>query len=186
MSEIWRQKQLEYSWIRALTGQYRDFAAITEEALDFALATVAPEYAGLRQPLLEAYGRPEAYPEVRRALTRLKAGGVRTAILSNGTPAMLAAAVENAGIGDLIDAIFSVDELRTYKTNPRVYAFAADRLRLTPSEISFQSSNRWDIAGAVAAGFHAVWINRRDQKDEYPDLAPAAIVDSLDALPGPA
>ncbi len=184
LSETWRQKQLEYSWIRALSGRYRDFAALTEDALEFALATVAPEHAGLKRALLDAYRQLDAYPEVRAALARLKATGARTAILSNGTPAMLAAAIESAGIGDLIDAVFSVDALRTYKTDPRVYAFAADQLQLAPEAISFQSSNRWDIAGAVAAGFRAVWINRAGQRDEYPDLAPAAVVDTLASLPG--
>jgi 2-haloacid dehalogenase len=182
LSALWRQKQLEYTWVRALAGRYRDFAALTEEALDFALATVAPEQVALKPVLLEAYRRLDPYPEVRAVLTRLKASGKRIAILSNGTPTMLAENVASAGIGQLIDATLSVDALRTYKTAPAVYALACSQLKLAPAAISFQSSNRWDIAGAVAAGLRAVWINRRGQPDEYRDLAPVATIATLEGL----
>lgn len=184
LSEMWRRKQLEYSWMRALTGRYRDFAALTEEALDFAFASVAPEHTRLKQVLLDAYRTLDAYPEVRGVLAQLKVKGARTAILSNGTPDMLAAAVSNAGIGDLVDDVLSVDTLRTYKTDPRVYAYAADHVGLAPAAISFQSSNRWDIAGAVAAGYRAVWINRSGQPAEYADLSPTAAIATLADLPG--
>lgn len=182
LSELWRQKQLEYTWIRALAGRYRDFAALTEESLDFALTTVAPEHAHLKAALLAAYRELEAYADVPTALASLKAAGATVAILSNGTPGMLKAAVASAGLGDLIDAAYSVDALATYKTDARVYAWAARELDLRPEQISFQSSNRWDIAGAAAAGLRPVWINRGGKPDEYLDLAPVAVLPSLSGL----
>ena len=182
LSEVWRQKQLEYSWVRALSGRYRDFAAITAEALDFAMASVAPECAALKPALMEAYHRLDAYPEVPAVLASLKARGARTAILSNGTPAMLGAAIEAAGIASLIDVTLSVDRVPTYKTDPRVYQLAVDALAVGAGDVSFQSSNRWDIAGAVAFGFSAVWINRAGNPDEYSDLAPVAVLSNLTEL----
>jgi len=183
LSDLWRQKQLEYTWIRTLAGHYRDFAEVTADALDFALAAIAPEHKALRQALLDAYRSLDAFPDVADSLARLKQAGARVAILSNGTPDMLAAAVGSAGLSPLIDATYSVDALRAYKTAPQVYAYAASKLGLAAGEISFQSSNRWDIAGAVAFGFRTVWVNRRGQPDEYPDLAPAATIRSLAELP---
>ena len=182
LSDLWRQKQLEYSWIRALSGRYRDFEATTAEALDFAVAVVAPECAALKPALMDAYHRLDAYPEVAAVLTSLKARGARTAILSNGTPAMLASAIASAGLGALVDVTLSVDSVPTYKTDPRVYQLAVDALGVAPAGISFQSSNRWDVAGAVAFGFSAVWVNRAGSPDEYPDLAPAAVIRSLTEL----
>lgn len=182
LSELWRQKQLEYSWVRTLLGRYRDFEAITADALDFAMASVAPECAALKPALMEAYHRLDAYPEVPAVLGTLKARGARTAILSNGTPVMLAAAIEAAGIASLVDVTLSVDSVPTYKTDPRVYQLAVDALAVGAKEISFQSSNRWDIAGAAAFGLRSVWINRAGNPNEYPDLAPIAVLGSLTEL----
>jgi 2-haloacid dehalogenase len=131
---------------------------------------------------MAAYHRLDAYPEVPSVLAELKRRGARAAILSNGTPAMLAAAIESAGIGSLLDATLSVDAIPTYKTDPRVYQLAVDALGVAPRDISFQSSNRWDIAGAVAFGLSSVWINRAGNRDEYPDLGPRAVVGSLTEL----
>ena len=182
LSELWRQKQLKYAWIRALAGRYRDFAGITADALDFAVASVAPDCAALKPDLMGAYYRLDAYPEVPSVLAELKRRGALTAILSNGTPAMLAAAIESAGIGSLLDATISVDLVPTYKTDPRVYQLAVDAVRVDSRDISFQSSNRWDIAGAVAFGVSSVWINRAGNRDEYTDLGPRAVVHSLTDL----
>jgi 2-haloacid dehalogenase len=183
MSEIWRNKQLEYTWVRSLMGRYRDFWQLTEDALDCALEAAAPEAKSLRPALLDAYRELDAYPEVRNVLTRLKPDA-RLAILSNGSPDMLESAVESAGIGDLLDAVISVDALKTFKTRPEVYQLAVERLGVQKEAISFQSSNRWDIAGATAFGFHTVWINRSDQPEEYPDLPPARVLTSLEGLVG--
>ena len=179
LSEIWRTKQLEYSWVRALTGRYRDFRALTADALDFAFASVPGTDSTARDALLAAYDLLDCYEEVPSALRALTARGVRTAILSNGTPGMIDAATRSAGIGELLDDCFSVDELSTFKTAPEVYRLVTDRWGLEPSEVAFHSSNRWDIAGASAFGFSCTWVNRGGAPDEYHDLPPEREVRDL-------
>lgn len=182
LSEIWRSKQLEYSWVRSLMGKYKDFWTLTEEALDFAFAKVPTADQSKRAELLEAYHKLEAYPEVRVVLEQLKLSGKELAILSNGSPDMLNAAVQGNGLDDLFDEVLSVDELRTYKTSESVYDMVGTVFRAFPEAISFQSSNRWDIAGATAYGFRTVWVNRTGQPDEYKDLSPAAQLKDLNGL----
>jgi 2-haloacid dehalogenase len=181
-SDLWRVKQLEYTWVRSLAGRYRDFAALTEEALDFCFARFPAVDRGLKLELLEAYRRLDCFPEVPAVLTALKQNGARIAILSNGTPAMLAEATAAAGIGSLIDDVFSVDTLNIYKTAPAAYALVTKALGLLPEEIAFQSSNRWDIAGAKAFGFTCHWINRSNAPDEYAELAPDGVFPNLERL----
>ena len=182
LSEVWRGKQLEYAWVRALMGRYRDFWALTEEALDHAIAVVAPDQAAMKPALLEAYRRLDAFPEVPSVLRRLKAKGARLAILSNGSPDMLASAIASAGIKELVDTVVSVDPARTYKTDARIYELAVAALGAERPSILFLSSNRWDIAGAVACGLRSIWVNRTGQPDEYGDLKPFAVVSSLEGL----
>jgi 2-haloacid dehalogenase len=182
LSELWRQKQLEYTWVRSLMGRHRDFALLTEESLDFALARIAPSKFPLKANLLAAYRELNAYPEVPSVLAALKQRGARLAILSNGTPEMLAAIVGAAGLGAMFDAVLSVEDVAVFKTAPEVYQLVVDRLRVPADAVSFQSSNRWDVAGAVAFGMRAVWINRSGQPDEYRELAPAAVVADLNGL----
>lgn len=181
-SELWRAKQLEYSWTRALMGAYRDFWQLTEEALDFTLERIPGVDPALRARLLEAYWKLDCYPEVPAVLKALKARGARVAILSNGSPAMLRSAVANAALDTVIDDVFSVDALRTYKTAPAVYDVVTTSYRLYPDAVSFQSSNRWDVAGATKFGFRTVWINRSGMPDEYADLKPSLILPTLEAL----
>jgi 2-haloacid dehalogenase len=182
LSEIWRAKQLEYSWVRTLMGAYADFWQLTEQALDFALRKVPSADAGLKAKLLDAYWRLDCYPEVPAVLKALKAAGAKLAILSNGSPDMLQAAVKSAALDQVLDDIYSVDAVRRFKTDPSVYDMVATDWRLYPAAISFQSSNRWDIAGATKFGFRTVWINRSNQPEEYQDFAPAMILPSLEAL----
>ena len=182
LSEIWRAKQLEYSWVRTLMGSYEDFWALTEQALDFAFAKVPSADRSLRKKLLDAYWQLDCYPEVPAILRTLKAEGVRVAILSNGSPAMLEAAVKSAALEPFIDEVFSVDSIKRFKTDAGVYDLVTTAWRLYPSKISFQSSNRWDIAGATKFGFRTVWINRAGQPDEYRDLEPELILPSLEGL----
>ena len=160
VSAIWRTKQLEYSWVRSLAGRYADFWALTEDALDTALRSVPSAPTTMREHLLDAYRELDAYPEVIDVLTQLRDAGAQTAILSNGSQAMLEMAVKAARIGALLDDIISVDSLRAYKPLPAVYELVTTRFRVFPEAVSFQSSNRWDIAGATAFGFRTVWINR--------------------------
>lgn len=182
LSEIWRAKQLEYSWIRTLMGAYRDFWALTEEALDYAFARVPSADRSVRGDLLDAYFRLDCYPEVPAVLKALKETGAKVAILSNGSPDMLASAVRNAALDTVIDDVFSVDPLGLFKTAPEVYDMVTTAYRLYPEAVSFQSSNRWDIAGATKFGFRTVWINRTRMPDEYSDLEPAMILPDLNAL----
>lgn len=178
ISQTWRTKQLEYTWLRTLMGRYASFAQLTADALDYALDTYGVDDAGLRDDLLEAYERLDAYPEVAAVLARLRAAGIATAILSNGDTQMLDRAVEAAGIGAGLDAVISVDAIRIYKPDPRVYGLACTRLGLAPDEICFQSANAWDAVGAASYGFRVVWCNRFGQKPER--LVPAPDVEAAD------
>jgi 2-haloacid dehalogenase len=182
LSEIWRAKQLEYSWVLSLCGVYRNFETITGDALDFALAGLEIKDAALRADLLSAWRAPECYAEAADALARLKSSGAKLAILSNGTPSMLESAVTAAQIGQYFDAVLSVDQLERYKTDPECYRLATRYFGCNSSEISFQSSNRWDIAGASIFGFHTVWVNRRGAPDEYRGFGPDRVIRDLSGL----
>ncbi|MGL4323288.1 MAG: haloacid dehalogenase type II [Beijerinckiaceae bacterium] len=182
LSDLWRAKQLEYTWVLSLAGQWKNFWELTGQALDFALAKHPSIDPALRTPLLQAYRTLAAYPETASALVRLRSAGFRTGILSNGETSMLADAVASARLAPLLDAVWSVDQVKIFKPNPKVYAMAADGLSLHPHQICLVSSNRWDIAGAIAFGMAAVWVNRTSQPQEYMDLPPAFIVRDLNGL----
>jgi 2-haloacid dehalogenase len=181
-SDLWRAKQLEYSWIRTLMGTHTDFWTLTEQSLDYAFARFPSADRTLRAALLDAYWHLDCYPEVPAVLKDLKHRGARIAILSNGTPQMLQSAVKKAGLDLIIDDIFSVETVRAFKTSPAVYDMVTTTYRLYPNAVSFQSSNRWDVAGATKFGFRTVWINRNDMPDEYADFGPALILPSLESL----
>jgi 2-haloacid dehalogenase len=166
-----------------LAGDYVDFWTLTERALDYAFGRIASVDRALRTKLLDAYLTLDAFADARSALAQLKARGAGVAILSNGTPPMLAAAVEASGIAALCDAVLSVDAVRMYKPRPEVYALVTDRFGIAPPEVAFVSSNRWDIMGAVSFGFRAVWVNRSQAPQEYDNLPPAHTVRDLSALP---
>jgi 2-haloacid dehalogenase len=183
LSKLWRAKQLEYSWVRSLMRRHEDFWSLTQEALDFALRSHGIDDAALRRALLDAYLSLDAYPEVPETLRRLKAQGVRTAVLSNGSPAMLESAVRAAGLAELLDGWWSVEEVGTFKPDPRVYQVAVDRLGASAAEISFQSSNAWDAAGAASFGHRVVWVNRSKQPAEYGFLPRPLEIADLTALP---
>jgi 2-haloacid dehalogenase len=182
-SEIWRTKQLEYSWTMTLAGSYLDFWTLTERALDFTFARVPSVDRALRGKLLEAYLSLDAFPDARGALIQLKDRGLRLAILSNGSPRMLAAAVNASGLGELLDSVLSVDAVRLYKPRPEVYALVTDAFGVAPQDVAFISSNRWDVMGATAFGFHPIWVNRARMPEEYPDRPPDRIVHDLASLP---
>ncbi len=182
-SALWRTKQLEYTWLRSLMGHHIDFWQVTQDALDYAFDTFEIVDDALRQDLMDAYLQLDCYPEVPSTLIQLKQLGLRTAILSNGSPTMLEAAVRNAGLMDLIDLNLSVEDVGIYKPDPRVYQLAVDKLGVTTSEISFQSSNAWDAAGAASFGFQVAWINRFGQRHERLPGMPNAELKTLDQLP---
>jgi 2-haloacid dehalogenase len=181
-SEIWRTKQLEYTWTMTLAGQYLDFWTLTERALDYTFARVPSVDRALREKLLEAYLSLDAFSDARAALALLKNRGLRVAILSNGSPRMLTAAVNASDLGELLDGVLSVDALRIYKPRPEVYALVTDRFGVGPRDVAFISSNRWDVMGADAFGFHPVWVNRARMPEEYADRPPDRVVHDLATL----
>ena len=183
VSGMWRTKQLEYTWQRTILGRYVDFWRVTADGLDYALDANGVDDAALRDDLLHAYLNLDCYPEVHEVLSALRDAGLQTAILSNGSPMMLDAAVENAGIGNLLDAVLSVDELGMYKPSPEVYQLAMDELEVGRGQISFQSSNAWDAAAAATFGFRVAWCNRFGQvRERLPD-APDVEIRTLAELP---
>lgn len=183
LSALWRQKQLQYTWLRALMDRHEDFWRVTGDALDFAMSTLEIRNGSLRDRLLELYKTLDTFPEVPAALERLKSRGIRTAILSNGSPDMLSAAVEATGIGHLLDALISVEKAGIYKPHPSVYRLAVDELSLEAPSICFFSSNAWDAHGASAFGFKVVWCNRYAQKLERLPGEPDMEVPTLAEIP---
>lgn len=183
LSDLWRQKQLQYTWLRGLAGHHADFWRVTGDALDFAMASLAIDRPGLRARLMDLYLKLGAYPEVSDTLGRLQARGMRLAILSNGTPSMLDAVVQNAGLAALVDAVLSVEEVGVYKPHPSVYALAEERLGIERSKVCFLSSNGWDAYAAKAFGFRVLWCNRFGQPPERIPETPDAEIGTLAELP---
>ena len=183
VSVLWRSKQLEYTWLRSLMGRYVDFGRVTADALDHALERYGTERPELRQRLLDAYLTLDPYPEVVEVLGQLGAAGVRSAVLSNGSPAMLQAAVAHAGLSGLVDPVISVDEVGVYKPDPRVYQLAVEHLGVPADRICFLSSNAWDAAGAASFGFQVVWVNRFGQPPERLGHPPHLELPELGSLP---
>jgi 2-haloacid dehalogenase len=184
VTAMWRQKQLEYSWLRSLMGAHADFWQVTREALDYALSAAGNEDVALRDDLLQLYLTLAPYPEVKSVLTELKNAGVKRAILSNGAPAMLDAAVTSANLSALLDHVLSVEDVGIFKPAPPVYQQAVDLFQCKPADICFMSSNAWDVAGASHFGFRVVWVNRFGQVRERLPGAPLHEARSLEELPG--
>jgi 2-haloacid dehalogenase len=182
LSELWRIKQLEYTWTLTLAGHYEDFWTLTGRALDFALARFPAVDRALKPALMEAYRTLDAFTDARTVLHALKTRGHATAILSNGSPAMLSAAVDGAKLGKDLDAVLSVDTIRMYKPRPEVYRLVTDHFGIAAAEVIFVSSNRWDVMGASAFGFRAAWVNRARMPDEYPGLGPERALTDLGGL----
>ena len=182
LSLAWRQKQLEYTWLRALMGRYEDFWQVTEAALRFAVRRlgIAASEAQLKR-LMEAYLSLAAFPEVKAALERLK--GSPLAILSNGSPKMLEAAVRGSGLGPCLQHVLSVDAVKTYKPSPAVYALGPKAMGLPAGDLLFVSSNAWDVAGAKAFGYRVCWCNRQKAPMEELGFAPNLTVERLDQIP---
>jgi len=182
LSATWRQKQLEYTWLRALMGAYADFWAVTESALRHTirrLGLTATE-AQVRR-LMEAYLSLACFPEVKAALERL--AGRPRAVLSNGAPRMLAAAVASSGLAPHLEHVISVDTVKTYKPSPLVYALGPQTLGIAAGELLFVSSNAWDVAGAKAFGYRVAWCNRTNAPEEELGVRPDVVVPTLDLLP---
>ena len=184
LTALWRDKQLQYTWLRSLQHLHADLWQITGDSLDYALETLGIAVPGLRARLMDLYRTLAVFPDVAETLARLRAAGLKTAILSNGSPAMLASAVAGNGLAPLLDAVISVEEVGVFKPDPRVYQRALDRLGVAAAEVSFQSSNAWDAYAASAFGMRVVWCNRYAQKPERLPGRPDHVVRTLAELPG--
>lgn len=184
LASDWRRKQLEYSWLRAITGEHRDFWRVTKDGLDWALAAqgLAGE-AGLRERLLALYWELPAYPEVHDMLVRLKQAGLKTSILSNGSPEMLEAAVSSADIGTWLDDVLSVESVGKFKPASKVYELVTTRFDCPRNEVLFVSSNGWDIAGAAGFGFITAWVNRAGEPQDRLGHPPHEEFSDLTGIP---
>ena len=183
LAGLWRDKQLDYTWLRAAAGRHADFRVVTEASLDWVLAAMGLEAAGLRGLLLGLYDRLAAYREVPEVLAALKARQMQVGILSNGTPEMLQSAIAAAGIGGSLDAVLSAEAAGVYKPADAVYALVGQHFGCTPAEVLFISSNGWDAAAAAGYGFDTVWVNRGGQPEERLWARPARILPDLTPLP---
>ena len=180
VSRLWRQKQLEYTWVWSLRGTYRSFQSLTESALDYALAAHGVQSDALKARLLSAYRQLDAFPEVATALTALRARRLRLAALSNGDPDMLEAGLQAAGLGDALDAVLSVASLRIYKPDRQVYELGRSWADAPAQDIAFVSANAWDAGGAAAFGFRTFWIDRTGQPPEYDVPRNATVIAGLE------
>jgi 2-haloacid dehalogenase len=180
---LWRSKQLQYTWLRGMMGKHRPFREVTGDALDFALQTLRLNDRALRNRLMDLYDHIQAFPEVPEVLRTLKKAGIATAILSNGSPDMLDAAVRHTGIGDDLDAVLSVEAVGVYKPHPSVYELPGQQFGVSLPEISFQSSNAWDAVAAATFGMRVVWCNRYGQQPERLTAQPDVEIKTLSALP---
>ena len=183
LTSLWRDRQLQYTWLRAIQDRHVDFWQVTGDALDFALETLAIEKPGLRDRLMRLYLTLDTFPEVPEVLSRLKKAGLKTAVLSNGSPTMLDAVVKGAKLSELLDVVLSVEEVGIYKPHPKVYRLAVERLGVPTSSITFLSSNAWDAYAASAFGMRVIWCNRYGQCRERLPGAPDLEVRSLAELP---
>ena len=183
LTVLWRDKQLQYTWLRAVQNLHADFWQVTGDSLDYALETLAIDKPGLRDRLMNLYLTLETFPEVTDVLRRLKVAGMRTAILSNGSPQMLAPLMKAAQLDALLDAVISVEEAGVYKPHANVYQLAVDRLGVPANAIAFQSSNAWDAWAAKAFGMQVVWCNRYGQRPERLPGTPDRAIKSLAELP---
>ncbi|WP_170561127.1 haloacid dehalogenase type II [Ruegeria atlantica] len=184
LANHWRLKQLQYTWLRAVTDAHSDFWDVTQDGLDWALeATELHGDATLRQRLLDLYWELQAYPEVPEMLRALKSGGLQTAILSNGSPPMLDGAVQSAGIGDVLDDVLSVESVGVFKPDSRVYDLVQERFHCARDEVLFVSSNGWDAAGASGYGFVTAWVNRAGEPMDRLPWKPAHVLSDLTTIP---
>lgn len=183
LSADWRAKQLQYTWLRAVTGAHVDFWQVTQDGLDWALEAAGLEGADLRERLLALYWELAAFPEVPEMLAEVRARGVATAILSNGAPEMLEAAVASAGIADLLDAVLSVEAAGVFKPARAVYDLVGARFGIAPNAVLFVSSNGWDAAAATGYGFDTVWVNRAGEPMDRLPWRPRRVLSDLRSIP---
>lgn len=182
LMDIWRNRQLRYTWLHSLMQDYVPFGEISKKALDYAMDCVAVQDEDLKATLLSIYFKANAHPDVPDMLDRMRKKDIQLCILSNGEPKMLEAGAKHSGILDKLDHLFSVDSIRTFKPDPGVYQMALDHLGFQKSDVRFFSSNQWDVAGATKFGFKTTWVNRKNEIREPITDAPDQIIRSFDEL----
>ena len=183
IADYWRLKQLQYTWLRAITGAHTDFWQVTQEGLDWALEKTGHATPDLRARLLQLYHELQAYPEVPDMLQRLKTAGLSTGILSNGSPDMLQGAVDSAGVSAVLDAVLSVESVGIFKPDARVYDLVGAHFGCRQDEVLFVSSNGWDAAAASGYGFETAWVNRANEPVDRLPWTPAHILKDLTGIP---
>ena len=184
LAEDWRAKQLQYSWLRAVTGEHTDFWRVTQDGLDWALELRGlSDDVALRERLLSLYWQLQAYPEVLEMLRALKAAGMNTAILSNGSPDMLQGAVQSASLTDVLDDVLSVESVGVFKPAPQVYDMVLQRFGVAKHHVLFVSSNGWDAAAAASYGFVTAWVNRAGLPVDRLPGQPNYVLQDLSAIP---
>lgn len=184
LADHWRQKQLQYTWLRAISNAHTDFWEVTQDGLDWALEKMGvADDPALRTRLLNLYWELQAYPEVPAMLTALKAGGMNTAILSNGSPKMLEGAVQSAGVGNVLDICLSVESVGIFKPDTRVYDLVGAHFGCAKDEVLFVSSNGWDAAGAAGYGFTTAWVNRAGEPMDRLPWTPQHVLPDLITIP---
>ena len=184
LAALWRLRQVEYTWLRNSMNEYINFWNITEDALEYAMDTLNIKNDKLKNKLLDLYLKLEAYPEVKKVLTQLKKEGYKTGILSNGSEAMLASAVKNAQIQNLLDKVLSVEKCKIYKPSDKVYDLVEKEFNIKKNNVAFFSSNAWDMHAAAHYGFKTIWVNRFDGKLERLPGKPYKIVQTLEKITG--
>jgi 2-haloacid dehalogenase len=182
LAALWRLRQVEYTWLRNSMNEYINFWNITEDALEYAMETLNIKNAKLKNKLLDLYLKLEAYPEVEKVLTHLKKEGYKTGILSNGSEEMLASAVKNAQIQNLLDKVLSVEICKVYKPSHKVYDLVEKEFNIKKNNVAFFSSNAWDMHAAAHYGFKTIWVNRFEGKLEKLPGKPYKIVKSLEKI----
>ncbi len=185
LARLWRQKQLEYTWLRSLMGVHADFWKVTGDALDYALEVSEIDDQGLKDELMVLYLKLDPYPDAAETLKALRGKNLRTAILSNGSPSMLDSAVRSAGLDKLLDAVLSVEDVGIYKPSRRVYRHAMQHFKIQDAlSVCFVSANTWDAQAAAQFGFQAVRVNRGGARDDNIPGRPARYVTALGEIPG--
>ena len=184
LSADWRAKQLQYTWLRAVTGEHTDFWQVTQDGLDWAIEKAGLDDPILRETLLALYWELEAYVEVPEMLSALKTAGHRTGILSNGSPDMLQGAVDFAGIGEMLDAVLSVEDVGVFKPDAKVYDMVGERFGGDRGDVLFVSSNGWDAASAASYGFVTAWVNRAGEPMDRLPGKPHHVLTDLTTIPG--
>ena len=180
-ANYWRTTQLEYTWLRSLMKKHKDFWQITEDSLDKSMLTFKIDKS-MRNELLNLYKELSTFPEVKSVLEELKKKSIKLAILSNGTPSLLSNLVKNSNLENLFDDVFSIEEVKIYKPDPKVYDIPINKYKVQKEEITFLSANTWDVSGGGNYGYNAIWVNRSNNVFDKLDYTPKYEVKNLKEL----